>query len=135
MRSTLMLPKPASRAARNAAPAWRPSAAGRAAADAVVQALHPEADAAHPRAPVAGEALARHVVGIALDGHLRPRLEPEAGADPSEHRRHLGSVEQRGGAAAEEERVEGDVARPRRRARQVALAKQGGRRRSSLPGV
>ena len=94
--------------------------------DAVVEALHAEADPGHPRAPVAGETGRRHVVGIALDGHLRPGLEPEARADAVEHGGHLLRVEQRRGAATEEQRVERDVAGPRRRAGQVALAQERG---------
>ena len=135
MRSTLTLSKPASRAASNASPRL----GGRVQPveprqDAVVQALHAEADPGHPRAPVAGEARPR----VTLSGlHSTVTSAPGSSRKRARMRSSTAAicvgVEQRRGAAAEEDACRGSTrARPRRRARQVASRRSsGGRKRST----
>ncbi len=94
--------------------------------DRVVQALHAEAHPGDPGSAVAGHALPGHVVRVALDGHLGARLYCEARADPAQQGRHLVHGEERGGAAAEEQGVELDPARPGGGVEQVPLAEERG---------
>ncbi len=94
--------------------------------DRVVQALHAEAHAGDPGSAVAGDALRGHVVRVALDRHLGARLHREARANPVQQRRHLVDGEERGRAAAEEQGVEPDAARPGRGVEQVPLGQERG---------
>ena len=98
----------------------------------VVERLHAQADAGDAGPSVGGEGLHGHALGIALHGDLGAGGDGEARAQAVEDGGQLFGGEQRGGPAPEEEAVEPDVGRPRRRAEQ--RRSRGSARGDSGPG-
>ena len=94
--------------------------------DAVVEALNSEADPRDASMPVAGEPLDADGFGIALHGDLGGRLEGKVRAQTVQDRRHRFGGQQGGRAAAQEDALEMDRGRPRRRRGQADLAEEGG---------
>ena len=90
--------------------------------DRIVERLDAEAQPVDAGGAVARELVARHALGIALDGDLGVGDELKAGSDPVEHRRQLVGGQERGRAAAEKDRRESHAGRPGEGAEQVDLA-------------
>src|SRR5207249_8863874 len=94
--------------------------------DRVVERLDAEAQAVHPGRAVRVELLARHALGVALDGDLRARGDGKATPETRADCRQGRGVEERGRPATEEDGLDPHPRGPRERAEQVELAPHGG---------
>jgi hypothetical protein len=92
----------------------------------IVQGLHAQAHAGHAERAVRGEALAGRALRVALHGDLGVGGETQTRRQALEDRTEILRRQQRGRAAAEEDRGQLDGARPRARRGQVDLRAQRG---------
>src|SRR2546425_416358 len=90
--------------------------------DRVVERLDTEAQPIHACRAIALELLARHALGVALDGDLGIRADVEASADSVERRRQVLGGQERGRAPTHEDGREAHPRCPRERAEEVDLA-------------